>query len=62
MKIDKMRSDNGSNFRNSRIDDLCDNMGIKNAFFAKYTPKSNGLVERENRALIVWQGPYLVCK
>ncbi|KAL5662148.1 hypothetical protein ACJX0J_029273, partial [Zea mays] len=28
---------------NSRIDDLCDNMGIKNAFFAKYTPKSNGL-------------------
>ena len=47
-----MRSDNGSEFRNTRVDELCDEFGIKHQFLAKYTPQSNGLVERENRTLI----------
>jgi len=41
-------SDNRSKFRNTRIDELCDDMGIKHEFSAKYTPESNGLVERKN--------------
>ena len=47
-----MRSDNGSEFKNIRINELCDEFGIKHQFLAKYTPQSNGLVEWKNRPLI----------
>jgi hypothetical protein len=50
--IKRVRSDNGSEFKNTRVDELCDEYGIKHQFLAKYTPQSNGLVERKNRALI----------
>jgi transposase InsO family protein len=50
--IKKVRSDNGSEFKNTRVDDLCDEFGIMHQFSGKYTPKSNGLVERKNRTLI----------
>jgi transposase InsO family protein len=50
--IKKVRSDNGSEFKNTRIDELCDEYGIGHQFSAKYTPQSNGLVERKNRTLI----------
>ena len=50
--IKKVESDNGSEFKNTRVDDLCDELEIKHQFFAKYTPQSNGLVERKNRTLI----------
>jgi transposase InsO family protein len=50
--IKKVRSDNGSEFKNTRVDVLCDELGIKHQFSAKYTPQSNGLVERKNRTLI----------
>lgn len=33
-KIKKLRSDNGSEFRNTRMDELCDGMGIKHEFSA----------------------------
>jgi hypothetical protein len=36
--IKKMRSDNGSKFKNTRIDDLCDEFGIRHQFSVKYTP------------------------
>ena len=38
--------------KNTRIDELCDDFGIRHQFLAKYTPQSNGLVERKNRTLI----------
>ena len=41
-------SDNRSKFTNTRFDELCDDIGIKHEFSAKYTPESNGLVERKN--------------
>ena len=47
-----MGSDNGSEFKNTRIDDLSDEFGIRHQFLAKYTPQSNGLVERKNGTLI----------
>jgi transposase InsO family protein len=48
----KVRSDNGSEFKNTRVDDLCDEFGIRHQFLAKYTPQSNGLDKRKNRTLI----------
>jgi transposase InsO family protein len=54
--IKKVRSDNGSEFKNTRVDELCDNLGIKHQFSAKYTPQSNGLVERKNRCESLFLG------
>ena len=50
--IKRVRSDNGSEFKKTRIDKLCDEFGIRNQFSAKYTPQSNVFVERKNRTLI----------
>jgi hypothetical protein len=50
--IKKVRSDNESKFKNTRIEELYDEYGIRHQFSAKYTPQSNGLVERKNRTLI----------
>jgi hypothetical protein len=46
--IKKVRSDNGSEFKNTKINELCDEFGIRHQFSAKYTPQSNDLVERCN--------------
>ena len=50
--IKKVRSDNRSEFKNTRSDELCDEFRIRYQFSANYTPQSNGLVERKNRTLI----------
>jgi len=50
--IKRVRTDNGSEFKNTRMDELCDDFGIRHQFSAKYTPQSNGHVERKNRTLI----------
>jgi hypothetical protein len=34
----KVRNDNGSEFKNTRIEELCDKFRIKHQFLAKYTP------------------------
>jgi transposase InsO family protein len=47
-----VRSDNVSEFRNTRVEEFCDEKGIKHEFSSKYTPKQNGLVERKSRTLI----------
>ena len=51
-KVKKIRSDNGSEFKNSRIEDYCDEKGVKHEFSAKYTPEQNRVVERKNQTLI----------
>jgi transposase InsO family protein len=51
-KIKKIRSDNGFEFKNSRIEDYCDEKGIKHEFSAKYTPQQNRVVERNNQTVI----------
>ena len=50
--IKKIRSDNGKEFDNTQIDELCDALGIKHEFSSTYTPQQNGVVERKNRTLI----------
>jgi transposase InsO family protein len=39
LKIKKIRSDNGSEFKNSKIEDYCDEKGVKHEFLTKYTPQ-----------------------
>jgi transposase InsO family protein len=51
-KIKKIRSDNGSEFKNSKIEDYCDEKGVKHKFSAKYTPQQDGVVEKKNQTLI----------
>ena len=36
--IKRVRSDNSSEFKNTRIDELCDDFGIRHQFSTKYTP------------------------
>src|SRR5437773_5540011 len=50
--IVKIRSDNVSEFKNSHIDDYCDEHGIKHELSSTYTPQQNGVVERKNKTLI----------
>jgi transposase InsO family protein len=38
-KIMKIRSDNGSEFKNSKIEDYCYEKRVKHEFSAKYTPQ-----------------------
>ena len=45
--IKRVISDNGSEFKNTRIDEMYDEFGIRHQFSAKYTPQSNGLVEKK---------------
>ena len=52
LKVKKLRSDNGSEFRNTRVEEWCHEKGIKHEFSTKYTTEQNGLVARKNRTLI----------
>jgi transposase InsO family protein len=48
----KIRSDNGTKFKNTQVEDFLDKEGIKHEFSAPYTPQQNGVAERKNRTLI----------
>jgi transposase InsO family protein len=50
--IKRVISDNSSEFKNTRIDGLCDDFGIRHQFSSKYTLQSNSLVKRKNITLI----------
>jgi hypothetical protein len=49
--IRAIRSDNGSEFRNSRFETFCHDLGLEHQFLSPYTPPQNGVVERKNRTL-----------
>jgi transposase InsO family protein len=51
-KFKKIRSDNGSDFKNTQVEDYLDQDGIKHEFLAPCTPQQNGVAERNNRTLI----------
>jgi transposase InsO family protein len=48
----KISSDNGPEFRNTRVEEYCDGEGIKHEFSSTYTPQQNGVLERKNKTLI----------
>jgi transposase InsO family protein len=52
LPIKKMRSDNGTKFKNTHVEEFLDEEGIKHEFSTLYTPQQNGVVERKNRTLI----------
>jgi transposase InsO family protein len=52
LKVKKIRSDNGFEFKNLLVEEYLEEEGIKHEFSAPYTPQQNGVVERKNRTLI----------
>jgi hypothetical protein len=50
-KVKKIRSDNGTEFKNTQVEDYHDEESIKHEF-PPYTPQQNGVAERNNRTLI----------
>jgi transposase InsO family protein len=51
-KVKKIRSDNGTEFKNTQVEDFLNEEWIKHEFLAPYTPQQNGVIERKNRTLI----------
>jgi hypothetical protein len=51
-KGEKIRSDNGLEFKNLQIEEYLEEECIKHEFFAPYTPQQNGVVERKNMTRI----------
>ncbi|GKC38049.1 retrovirus-related pol polyprotein from transposon TNT 1-94 [Tanacetum coccineum] len=52
IKFKQIRTDNGTEFRNTKIESFCDEKGISRNFSSPYTPEQNGVAERKNRTLI----------
>ena len=52
INIKHIRSDNGTEFKNTSLDTYLHILGITHEFSAPYTPQQNGNVERKNRTLI----------
>jgi hypothetical protein len=47
-----IRSDNGTEFKNSQIEGFLEEEGIKHEFSSPYTPQQNCVVEKKNRTLL----------
>ena len=45
----RMLTDNGSEFKNKEMQEVCDTLGLKHIFSLVYTPQSNGLLEGWHR-------------
>jgi hypothetical protein len=52
LRIKKIRSDNGTEFKNSQIEGFLEEEGIKHEFSSPYAPQQNGVVERKKRPLL----------
>ncbi|GJT73664.1 putative ribonuclease H-like domain-containing protein [Tanacetum coccineum] len=51
-KIKVIRCDNGTEFKNSEMNEFCGLKGIKREFSVARTPQQNGVAERKNKTLI----------
>jgi transposase InsO family protein len=47
LRIKKIRSDNGTEFKNSQIEGFLEDEGIKHEFSSPYTPQQNGSGKEE---------------
>nr|GEU42546.1 putative ribonuclease H-like domain-containing protein [Tanacetum cinerariifolium] len=52
LKVKVIKSDNGTEFKNSDLNQFCGLKGIKKEFNVPRTPQQNGIAERKNRTLI----------
>ncbi|GJW54471.1 retrovirus-related pol polyprotein from transposon TNT 1-94 [Tanacetum coccineum] len=52
VRVKEVRSDNGIEFRNYKLEELCDEKGISQNFSSPCTPEQNGVAERRNKTLI----------
>jgi transposase InsO family protein len=52
LRIKKIRSDNGTEFKISQIEGFLEDEGIKHEFSSPCTPQQNGVVDRKNRTLL----------
>jgi transposase InsO family protein len=48
VKVKKISSDSGTEFKNTQVENFLDEEGIKHEFSAPYTPHQNGVAERRN--------------
>ena len=51
LKINRIRSDHGKEFKNSYMESFCTILGISQEFSTPITPQQNGVVERKNRVI-----------
>jgi transposase InsO family protein len=51
-KVKRIRSDNGTEFKNTQVKNYLDEEDIKHEFSAPYTPHQNRIAERKNRTFI----------
>ncbi|GJX35978.1 putative ribonuclease H-like domain-containing protein [Tanacetum coccineum] len=51
-KVKGIRCDNGTEFKNAKLIELCGEKGIKRDYSNPRTPQQNGVAERKNRTLI----------
>lgn len=52
LPVQKVRSDNGTEFKNEVLQSYLQSVGISHNFSAVRTPQQNGVVERKNRTLV----------
>jgi hypothetical protein len=52
LRIKKIRSDNGTEFKKSQMEGFLKEEGIKHEFSSPYTRQQNGVMERNNRTLL----------
>ena len=52
VRVKELRSDNGTEFRNHKLEEFCDEKGISQNFSSPCTSEQNGVAERRNRTLI----------
>jgi transposase InsO family protein len=58
-RIKKIRSDNGTEFKNSQIEGFLEEEGIKHEFSSSYTPPQKVLWRERIKLFWIWQGPCL---
>ncbi|KAJ9542161.1 hypothetical protein OSB04_028667 [Centaurea solstitialis] len=52
LPVQVIRTDNGTEFKNRKLNSFLDSVGITHTFSTARTPQQNGVVERKNRTLV----------
>jgi hypothetical protein len=59
-KVKKIRSDNGTEFKNTQVEDFLDKEDIKHKFLTHYTPQQKGWLKGRTVLSSRWQEPCLM--